>query len=173
LTVVPAMLAISEFKAIWESDNSDKKDNAVKELSFVYFMCWYKSPYRGYENTDRINKLKIDLMGDVNYNVPRRVFEAIVKYEELLLSASPSMQFLKDAHTAINKAGSFLRNVNLTDDPKGSKMAIVLKTIGSIESVIKGLAALEIKVEQEIENTGRVRGGGRLGNRERPKQLRQ
>jgi hypothetical protein len=172
LSVSPESLTIKEFSDIWTADTTKTKDDAIKELSFVYFMCWYKSPYRGYDVQDRMEHLKIDVIRDAKWKMPERVGRAMVKYEELLISNSPAMGLLKDAQHAILKVREYFRTVDIKNDTKGTKMATLLKSISSVDSVIKGLASLENKVEQELESIGRVRGGGRIGNRELPKEKR-
>lgn len=172
LNVSPASLSIKEFSDIWEADTTPTKDKAIKELSFVYFMCWYKSPYKGYDTKERINKLRTDVIQDPKWQMPERVARAMAKYEELLLSNSPSMGLLKDAQTAILKVREFFTTVDVKNDSKGTKMATLIKSVSSVDSIIRGLAAIENKVEQELESMGRVKGGGRIGNRELPKSKR-
>lgn len=163
---------ISEFNEIWQSDKSVAKDRALKELSFVYFMCWWKSPYRGYDITERMENLKVDIFQDGKWQLPERVARAMVKYEELLVTNSPSMGLLKDAQHAVQKVRDYFRTVDIKNDQKGTKMATLLRSLSSVDAVIKGLASLENKVEQELETMGRVKGGGRIGNRELPREKR-
>lgn len=137
-------------------------------------MCDYKSPYIGYPDSIRLDRVIKDVYGAVNnVEVPDRILNAINKYNELQVSSSPSMALLKSSQQAINKITEFLDTVNLSDDAKGSKMSTLIKALSSIDSLIKGLSSLEIKVANETQNLGRVRGGGQIGNRELPREKRE
>ena len=48
-------LMVSPFKEIWERDNSDNKNLATKELTFVEFMSSKKktNPYAGYDDISK------------------------------------------------------------------------------------------------------------------------
>ena len=173
VSVAPIALTIKEFSDVWEADQTKTKDNAIKELSFVYFMCWYKSPYKAYEEKKRIDKLKHDVIRDSSWEIPPRVNAAMKKFEELMVSDSPSISLLKSAQKAIHKVEDYFDTVDIKNDTKGTKMATLIRTMGSIDSIMKGLASLENKVEQELQSVGRVRGGGVIGNRELPKERRQ
>ena len=172
LSVSPMALTIKEFNDIWETDKTKTKDNAVKELSFVYFMCWYKSPYKAYDENRRVERIKNDVIRDSKWEIPQRVVDAMKKFEELMVSDSPSMSLLKSAQKAISKVQDYFDTVDIRNDAKGTKMATLIKTMGSIDAIMKGLASLENKVEQELQSVGRVRGGGVVGNRELPKERR-
>lgn len=172
LVVHPMAIAIPEFADIWNADNTTTKDNAVKELSFVYFMCNYKSAYRGYPESERMFKLKMDLWNDMNWSMPERVAKAMVKYEELQIASSSSMSLLKSAQRAALKIQDFMNTVNLINDDKGTKMGTLLKTLSSISNITRELGLLEQKVSQDLETTGRARGGGQIGARELPREKR-
>ena len=45
VVISPEALLIPEFQKIWEKDKSKDKEKALKELSYVYFICDYKSHY--------------------------------------------------------------------------------------------------------------------------------
>ena len=168
----PKLLTIQEFKTIWEADTDKRKDNAVKEVSFVYFMCDVQSPYVGYPEVTRMARVKQDIFKDANMTLDTRVLKAMVKYEELKISASPTLSMLKSAQRAIAKIEQFFNSVDVSDDKSGAKMATLLKTLGSLDGVVKGLAALEQKVTIETETMGRVKGGGFIGARELPRERR-
>ena len=58
-------LLISPFKEIWERDESEDKETAIKEFTFIELMsCKKKSnPYAGYSDEIRKDKLKEFLFG--------------------------------------------------------------------------------------------------------------
>ena len=56
----PNSLAMPEFKAIWDRDKTKVKELAIKELSYVVFLCdeSVKNPYHQYRLSERIKVLK-------------------------------------------------------------------------------------------------------------------
>jgi len=166
------MLSIKEFKDLWEADTSRGKEEVTKQLSFIWYMSWWKSPYIGYDEKVREQKVKIDILGSKDYPLSPVLIIALRKYNELLLNASPSLGFLRDAQEAVQKIRDFFRTVNLKADEKGVKMTTLLRSLSAADGIIKGLAALEAKVEQETVTVGRVRGGGTVGMREEPRERR-
>ena len=55
---------IPEFKKIIVNDKERKKRTAFKYLSFIYFMCDYRSPYSIYPEAERKRRLLEDLKID-------------------------------------------------------------------------------------------------------------
>ena len=62
ISLSPEMRQINEFKAVWSRDRGGKiagdsdgreKLYAIAELSYVYFQCYYKSPYNRYGDEDK------------------------------------------------------------------------------------------------------------------------
>jgi hypothetical protein len=166
--ISPPALAIQEFNTIWVADTTTRKDNAIKELSFVYFMCDPNSPYIAYSDAKRIEKIKSDIIRDPEYKLSERIARAMAKYEELLITSSPTLSMLKSAQRAITKIQDFFDTVEVANDKTGTKMATLIKTLASLDGVVRGLASLEQKVSLETDTSARSRGGGFIGSRELP-----
>ena len=45
LQIQPEAYALEPFKALWTRDKTKNKDNAIKELSFIYFMVDFTSDF--------------------------------------------------------------------------------------------------------------------------------
>ena len=46
LTIDPMLLALKPFKTIWQRDRSEKKDKAISEIAYIYFMEDPRSDYQ-------------------------------------------------------------------------------------------------------------------------------
>ena len=55
VVVSPEALLIPEFKDLWDRDKSKDKLKAHRELSYVYFISDYKSPYRSSLTEDKLH----------------------------------------------------------------------------------------------------------------------
>ena len=57
-------LTIKEFKSILDSDKSKKKEKAMKEFAYIYYMCDHNSPFSTYDDEEKskeiLNNLGID-----------------------------------------------------------------------------------------------------------------
>ena len=80
VTAHPEALLVPEFKTIWEDDDSEDKAQALRELSFVYFMSDYKSPYVLSLTPDRLAPvISKDFMKNEDYKPTPQVLAAIDK----------------------------------------------------------------------------------------------
>jgi hypothetical protein len=171
IVINPQALTIEEFRSIWEMDRTKDKDRAVQELSFVYFMADWQSPYKTLNEYDRRERVIKDVFRGARWMPSKEVEAAFHKYELMQAESSPSYLLLRDAREAVNKVRDFFRTVDIEGDIKGSKMTTLLRTLSSIADIIKGLAILEAKVEADMLLSHRVKGGRQIGNRESPDKI--
>jgi len=166
LQISPYSLTIDEFRAIWNRDNSQTKDMAIKELSFVYFMCDYKSTFRGYEPVYKELKIKEELhLG--GWNPDTIVKAAIVKFNAL--QETPSMRLLKMLEDSLVKIESFIKGYNPAQDLTGAKFRALASAIKAAPDIFKSINSIREIVEQEVMTAKRVRGGHSTGKREIPR----
>lgn len=153
-------LLISPFKEIWERDVSPHKDIAIKEFSYIEFMCSPKksNPFSGYDITVRENKIVANIF-KTQYVPDSLVLQAIEQYNEFFNNASPALSFLRGAQEAARKLKEFLKEVNPNArNDKGMpvyKPKEISSALMDTFSVVKTLDALQDKVEQEIYETTR------------------
>lgn len=165
LQVSPYTLTIKEFSDIWSRDTSELKDKAIKELSFIHFMCDFKSVYRGYDPNDRQTRLITDLrLG--SWTPDDIVKAALTKYEEL--QQTPSMQLLKVMENSLHKIEKFFETYNVATDPNGAKFKAIIGSYKTIPDIVKGLGSLRELVETEQKQGITVRAGHSARRREMP-----
>ena len=171
VVVSPEALLVPEFKALWERDKSKTKAKAMSELSYVYFVCDYKSPYR---SSFTINNLEAmvskDFMKDEKYNPDIKVCTAIDKYKEL--QRTPSMLLLDASLQTVHNLTDYLQNIDLTERDKHDKPVYkpsdVTNSLKSIGGIVESLSKVRESVEKEISEQATLRGQRRKGNREDP-----
>lgn len=162
------VLLISPFKEIWERDVSEHKFYAIKEFSYIEFMCSPKksNPFNGYTDLEiRSKKIKENLYNkEVVHKSIAELWKAdifiedgIKLYNEFLYEASPSLSFLKAAEEACEKLKNWLSTVDLNQtNVKGAllyKPVDITNALSKTEIVIKQLFTLREKVEQELFDT--------------------
>lgn len=172
VTFTPSFLAVPEFKKIWDRDKSKEKEKAVKELSFIVFLCDERAhnPYISFSEDLREETLKADFFSDENYKLDDDVIAAIRKLKSML--ETTSTRLLLSAQIAAEKLADWFKKVDfdLVDDSgkakySASELSRNLKDVGNI---IKSLKQLEKEVRLEQLNTTVARGGSEIGMFEIP-----
>lgn len=170
IEVTPEALSIKEFKDIWLRDKKTKKETAIQELSYVYFMADYMSVYNGYEEEEKERQIQRDVFGEKTWSPDSLVKTAIDKYEKL--QATPSMRFLKAARRAAQALITYFEEVDFSDrDVKGQpiyKVNDVVRALGDSSKVVDALDKWEKKVQKEQLEETKITGGGQKGIMEDP-----
>lgn len=162
-------LTIKEFKDIWDSDTSKDKVSATEDLSYVVFMTDRKSPYINYTPDLKESKVISDVIKRKNWKSSPEVKAACKKYKELHTTASSGL--LEDAENGLYKFREYLRNTadQIPDDEEGKIATRYLDNIEKIDKLLKTIDSLRERVDKEQQDSMRVWGGGKLGNREMPR----
>ena len=114
----PDSVAIPPFKELWERDKTKTKHQATKELSYVYYVADFKSPYAIYSEYEKEHKVKQDFIKDPKWIPDAVVLAAIDKYNEF--QNTYTMRFLKSARGLCEKLQAYFDEVNFHDvDDKG------------------------------------------------------
>ena len=163
---------IPELKTIWDADETKDKIEAIKKLSYIYFLCDYKSPYVLSVPPELVAKtVAKDFMKDEDYEPDSSTLAAIDKYKEL--QKTPSMSLLEAATITIHKLSSYLRSVDLSERDKSGKPVYkpsdVTNSLKSIGGIVESVAKVQEQIEKETVAQGKLRGQRKKGNREDPR----
>tara|TARA_R100000315_G_C5233956_1_gene145060 strand:- start:611 stop:1162 length:552 start_codon:yes stop_codon:yes gene_type:complete len=172
VTFSPQALMIPELKTIWDADKTKEKVEAVKKLSYIYFLCDYKSPYVLSVPPELVGAtVARDFLKDEEYLPCPMVSAAIDKYREL--QQTPSMGLLEAATITIHKLSSYLRSVDLSERDKAGKPVYkpsdVTNSLKSIGGIVESMAKVKDQIEKETVAQGKLRGQRKKGNREDPR----
>lgn len=166
----PHSIAIPPFRDIWDRDKSKTKEKATQEISYVVYLCDYKSPYIAYAEQDRERVIKEDFIKDKDWVPDQLILDAIEKYKQL--QSTPILRMLKSALGVADKISGYLDSVDFkTLNTKGEyiyDINDILAAIDKVERAVKKLKAMEEQVKSEqMENTN-VRGNAKIGLYEIP-----
>ena len=172
VTFSPQALEIPELKIIWDTDKTKDKSKAVTKLSYIYFLCDYKSPYVLSVPPESLKStVGRDFMKDEDYEPDVKMILAIKKYKEL--QRTPSMGLLEASTVSIHKLSSYLRSVDLDERDRGGKPLYkpsdVTNALKSIGGIVESLNKVREQIEKETIKKGILRGQRKKGNREDPK----
>ena len=165
-------LLIEPFKTIWERDTSEDKSVAIKEFTYIELMSSKKksNPYAGYSDEDRHLKLVENIFHN-EWTMDHTVELALAKIVEFQEEASPTYSYYISALEAMNKMKQFFRDFDLNArNPKGFllyKPKDITSAIADTDKVLHNLNTLKEKVEQEIFEMTKTKGGKDINHFER------
>lgn len=183
IQIEPYLLAIPEFKTIWDSDRSKDKEKALNLFKYIFFIADFKSPYKLsiIDEKELIDVVKKDYMSS-SWKEPGAVNKAIIKYKSLQYTSN--LRVFDSATNALSQISSFLNNFKLEIPEEGKSLSmesiisygnaskVAMDLISKVPEVSTKLSSARKLVEKEIENSGEIRGKGSIQRRELPKNKR-
>jgi hypothetical protein len=154
--IKPESLLIVPFSEIWKGDKSKHKEKANKDITFIWFFCDFDSPYFNYEESERANLIKDQVLEDSKYEITSLIQKAIDRYKELNLS--PSMRMLDSAYSAIFKMDNYFKNIDFENDDIDK----VTRAITNMPKMIQAINEAKELCKKEQSTSERVRGGASL-----------
>lgn len=150
-------LAIPPFKTYYNKAKS--KEQALKEIEYVIWLCKWNSPYEAYPESKRASVVGQDVFGNKDYVPTPELKELMKRFNEFqetpgtrLLSASKSA-----AEGLIESLNAYSKDA--MDIDTALKITRILKDVGNI---VKSLDTAEKQAKAEQMETGRIKGGGTL-----------
>lgn len=184
----PDILMIPEFKKIWDRDKTKEKVQAKNDLAVVYYLGYFNSPMNQYGDK-KLYRVAKQFKGDPKWKPEddKDIKAALDSYREM--QSTPSLRILESIRESLETSDAVIKQVskNITkiaekqneeeDETKSLKnmeklfsyINNLLKLQGQIPKSINSIIDLETKVFDEL-SAKRVRGGGKVGSRERPRQ---
>lgn len=160
LSISEEALALKPFRAIWVRDKTEKKERAIMELGWCYFMEDPRSDYQYITDPEERSKAIKEGEG----LKPTWQPDGTVKGAQKLYASfkTTSALLLEDTRYAVDKLRKQLREIDLdaTDD-KGKPiytLNTVTATIKQIPGLVKDLDEAERALVKEIAQSDKVRG---------------
>lgn len=167
----PEILLIKEFKDIWESKRNitktdktgEQKTLAFRELTFIYLMLDWQSPYADYYEQDRYNASLIDSdLLQEEYDDP--LFRAACRKYRAIQDENMALKCLQAAKGTINKFIDYFTDINPQErDPESGKPIYKVKDIMAeltkLNELFESFKALEYQVKKEKEQESSNRAG--------------
>lgn len=169
----PEVLAIPEFKVLWDRDEDEDKGKAMKELSYVTFLCdeSINNPYRAYKESEREEVLRKDFIRDKRWKPDSKIEAAIKKYKETVQTTNSRL--LRSAKNAADKLAEYFDMIDFNEMDSYGKPVFSAKELSSnlaaVGNIVKSLTQLEEMVRKEQMESKSIRGGGEIGYYEVPR----
>ena len=161
LTVAPEALLIKPIRRLWNADRTGRKESFYQQMSYLYYMTDPRSTYSYIMDEEERSKAIIQQEGLPNDFKPSDFLkEAMEVYKKHTITVSQKL--LQDALVAANTVGTFLREVDLTEEDRNGKpkyqVSQITAALKNLEGIVNTIQTLQKKVEQEIVDNGKARG---------------
>jgi len=161
----PEVLLTKPFKQIWARDKSEDKEKALEQFAYMEFMTskLRSNPFAGYQEDDRHGRIIKQTGMNPKYKPDKLVLEGIEFLLRILKEASPSYRYLMSSLKGADRVQDWLEELN--PDARTDKGAYLLKPADFAKSMrevpesIKNLKLLEKRVDQELIEDLKIRGG--------------
>lgn len=169
------VLLIKEFSALWSNDRNKtktdtkgtKKSKAYKELTYIWLMCDWSSPYSDYTEQERHKEaLKDAGLTEKEWNDP--TFRAACRKYRELQESSRSLKLIKSAQGVVDKITDYFNNIDIEerDTVTGKpifKTKDIMAELSNVSSVVEQLKTLELLYKKEQEESSGLMGNVQLG----------
>lgn len=157
-------LLISPYKEIWERDSSEDKGQAIKEFTFIEFMCSKKAsnPYAGFDDVTRFERLKESLFSE-DWEMDNLIEKALIQMREFQTEASVTYSYYISSKIAAEKMQAFFLNFNMNERNERTGLPIfkprdITSALKDTEDVLNRLNSMKEKVEQELFEQTKTKG---------------
>lgn len=171
----PDVLLVREFAALWDMErNKCKQDptgklrlRAYRELTYIYLMLSWKSPYSDYTEQERHQEcLKDAQLTEEEWADP--VFRAACRKYKELINSSRSLKLIKSAQGMVDKIIDYFDTIDIMerDEVSGKpifKTGDVMKEMQNVSKIVEELKTLEYMYKKEQEAESDIRGGAEIG----------
>lgn len=159
-------LLLYPFKDIWDRDKSKSKENALEELTYIEFMTSMKktNPYRQYPEGKKDEVVRQDVITQIDWQPDELVKEAMQKIMQFQQGASTTYNYYMAAKKAAEKMQEFFEDVDINERNMKSgnpiyKPGDITRALNDTEKVLANLKSLEKKVEEELYEETKTKGG--------------
>lgn len=157
LSISEEALCLKPFRAIWTRDKSEKKERAIMELGYVYFMCDVRSDYQYIIDPEERSKAIKEGEGfRPSWKPDGTVQEAMKLYSSFKTTSS---LLLEDTRAMVDgyrvKLREMTTNMSDLDVKEVKELGAIIK---QIPSMVKDLDEAEKAITREITQSDKVRG---------------
>lgn len=171
----PEILLIREFSALWSNDRNktkedpkgSKKSRAYRELTYIWLMCDWSSPYSDYTEQERHKEaLKDARLTEEEWNDP--TFRAACRKYRELQDSSRALKLIKSAQGVVDKITDYFDTLDIQERDAVTGKPIfktkdVMGELKEVSNVVEQLKTLEFLYKKEQEESsglmGDVEGG--------------
>ena len=173
-----SILLVKEFKDLWDVNRNKCKEDktgksrllAKKELTYIYLVLDFKSPYFQYRESEKhIAALADSGLKESQLSDP--IFLAAFRKYKEIQESDPILSLIKTAYNTLFKLQIFLDNIDFDEDVDGDgrllyKPKEIFDSIASIATMRTKLQELEVAHKKNLAAASKVRGDSELGYRD-------
>lgn len=140
------------FSKILKRDKSKNKDNALKEMLFIFYYCDIKSNYIDMPEKDRISEIKKDIGLSDDWEIDEVIKAGIELYTRVSVTTIQRL-YMKSAKS-IDDIGDYLENTKALlaeRDINGKPVYDISKLVAANEKVPKLMSNLKAAREEVIK----------------------
>lgn len=167
LTVSEEAWGLAPFRKILEKDKSKEKENAIKDMTFIWFYADIRSDYLNMSPEIREAEIKKDIGLPANWTMSKEVKEAIEFYNK---DATALQRLYRQTLASVQAIGDYLENAAALlaeRDNNGRPVNDIAKITGAVQKVPKMMRDVKEaykEVVKEIEDTENKKKGSRTFN---------
>ena len=170
------ILLVKEFKDLWDQERNKCKEDktgkmrlkAYKELTYIYLVLDFKSPYFQYKESEKHTAAMVD-SGMTEDMLKDETFLAAFRKYKQIQDSDPILSLIKTSMNTLFKLQIWLDNIDFEDDIDDEgrllyKPKEIFDSIAGIDKMRDQLLALEKKHKDGLKAEGNsVRGEVELG----------
>jgi hypothetical protein len=148
ITPNPELLEITEFKKIYN------RSDCTAILSYIFNLIDYRSPYSIYDEQQRAELVKKDILPKTKLD--KDINNAVDKYKQI--HVTEAVLLLESARKAIRSLREYFDTVDVvSEEDQGKASKDLIMNIKSMGAVIQGLRDLEEEVSKEKQTEKNIR----------------
>lgn len=160
LTISDEAYLVKDFRDLFRADNSQTKEKFISQMSIIFFLKDPRSTYNYIQDPEE--KLQAILYQEglpKTFKITSAMKKAMDTYEKLI--ETPSARLLKSAIIGAENLAESLEHIDFSVTDKDGKLVNLgaAKTLNDVPKIVQALQETQRRVEQEIEDQGRARGG--------------
>ena len=161
-SIADEVFLLPSFRELFKQDKSRKKDDFLKHIGFIWFMCDPRSPYLYLTNEgEREAEVRKQEGFGEDWKPSKLVRDAMAQYRTAVVTTQSLL--LEDIRSGIDKVRAFFRDVDLnaTDMKTGKPLYQVSSVTSAIKQAIelsKLLAVAEKELAKDYESDAATRG---------------
>lgn len=163
---LPEILLIPEYKNVIDNDSSENKNKAFSKFKYVFLMHDFMSPYREYDDDNRLNACRLDCseLSDEELSAPDVI--ALCKKHQAIMNSNRVLRTINSMYQSVDKLNVYFDTIDFTKivesgarkgtllhDPKQ-----LLDVIGKAGILVETLKELKKQAIDELANPVDVRG---------------
>lgn len=171
----PEILLVREFSALWSNDRNKtkadlkgtKKSRAYRELTYIWLMCDWSSPYSDYTEQERHREaLKDAGLTEEEWNDP--TFRAACRKYRELQDSSRALKLIKSAQGVVDKITDYFDTLDIQERDVVTGKPIfktkdIMGELKEVSNVVEQLKTLEFLYKKEQEESSGLMGDVETG----------